>query len=462
MQYIDLYERVTETIKKHSMLNGGEKVLLGLSGGPDSVCLLSILNRIKKDFDLIIHAVYVDHNLRPEEIPAEIAFCSKICEKMQVDFRVKSVDVKSRAKEKGMNKQEAARELRYLAFSEAGEETKADRIALAHNADDQAETVLMRLVRGAGPSGLSGIPPKRAGIIRPLIEIERREIEDFLERHEIHYMVDSSNFRTEYIRNRIRLLLMPELKKLNPGLVRSVTKTASILQEEERYLELIVTKTLMKLISRKSERRIELFLSPLESMDIVILRRVLRRAIDGTEGIRGAGFIHVEDIMRLIKKGDSGDRLYLPKGIRVIKDYSLLVITSEEPGRIGSYELQVPGEVAIVGAGLVIKASFEDSAADPGDGKSSVLLDAEKVNLPLKIRPRMPGDFFSPLGFGKRRKLQDLFVDLKVPRDERDSIPVVVSGSDIVWVGGYRADDRFRISADTKKFLRLVILRGKF
>jgi tRNA(Ile)-lysidine synthase len=462
MQDSDLNGRVAETIKKHSMLNGGETVLLGLSGGPDSVCLLSILQHIKEEFGLIIHAVYVDHNLRPKETPAEIAFCRNICDKVQVDFRVKAVDVKIRVKEMRMNRQEAARELRYLAFFEACEEAKADRIALAHNADDQAETVLMRLVRGAGPSGLSGIPPKRSRIIRPLIEIERREIENYLERNEIHYMLDSSNFRTDYVRNRIRLLLMPELKKLNPNLVRAVTKTASILQEEERYLEFIVTKTLMKMVSRKSERRIELFLSPMEAMDVVILRRVLRRAIESTEGIRGAGFVHIEDIIRLIREGDSGDRLYLPKGIRVIKDYSLLVITSEEPGRIGQHELQIPGELAVVGAGLVIKASLEESAADPGDGKSSVLLDAGKMSLPLKIRPRMPGDCFFPFGFGKRKKLQDFFVDLKVPRDERDSIPLIMSGNDIVWVAGYRADDRFRTSAVTKKFLRLVILRGKF
>jgi tRNA(Ile)-lysidine synthase len=462
MQAFDLCSRIRETIRKHSMLKGGETVLLGLSGGPDSVSLLTLLNDLKNEFGLIIHAVYVDHNLRPEETPAEIAFCRKLCEKMQVDFRVKSVDVLARVKKHGLNKQQAARDLRYLAFSEAGDETGADRIALAHNADDQTETILMRIVRGTGPAGLSGIPPKRGRIIRPLIEAERREIEAFLESRGIHYMVDSSNLRTDYVRNRMRLMLMPELKKLNPNLVRSVVKTVSILQEEERYLETIVTKTLMKMISRKRDRRIELFLAPMEAMDIVILRRVLRRAIEDTEGIRGTGFVHIEDIIRLIKEGKSGARLYLPKNVRVIRDYSILVITSEEPGRIASYELQVPGEAVIAGAGLVIKASFVENSADPGDGKASVLLDADKMNFPLEVRPRLPGDHFFPLGFGKKKKLQDFFVDLKVPRDERDSIPLVISGDEIVWVAGYRADERFRISGNTKKFLRLVILSGRF
>ena len=462
MENIDLIGQATDTIKKHSMLKAGQRVLVGLSGGPDSVCLLAVLKRIKDDYNLTVHAMYVNHNLRPDEIPAEIAFCEEFCNEMKVDFSVRSVDVKGYVKEQGINKQEAARDLRYKAFHEAAMEIRADKIALAHNADDQAETIFMRLIRGAGASGLAGMPAKRGPVIRPLLEIERRDIEDFLVRENLRWVTDSSNLQTDYFRNKFRLTIMPELKKINPGLIQSVNRTVSILQEEERYLGIIVTKTLMKMISRKTGTRIELFLTPMESMDIVILRRVLRRALDETEGLRGISFIHIEEIIRLVKEGMSGDRIYLPRGIRVIKDYSLLVITSEEPRKIASYEINVPGEVAIVGSGVVIKASFEEEGEDFGDGKSSVLLDAANMNFPLKIRPRNQGDFFYPYGFGKRKKLQDFFVDEKVPRDERDSIPLVVSGDDVIWVAGYRADDRFRVSGSTKKFLRLVIVKGKF
>jgi len=462
LENIDLIGQATDTIKKHCMLKGGERVLVGLSGGPDSVCLLAVLKRIKDDYNLAIHAVYVNHNLRPEEIPAEIACCREICNEMKVDFSVRSVDVKGYVKEHGINKQEAARDLRYKAFYEAAMELRADKIALAHNADDQAETIFMRLIRGAGASGLAGIPAKRGPIIRPLLEIERRDIEDFLERENLRCVIDSSNLQADYFRNKFRLMIMPELKKMNPSLIQSVSRTVSILQEEERYLGIIVTKTLMKMISRKTGTRIELFLTPMGSMDIVILRRVLRRALDETEGLRGISFIHIEEIIRLVKEGMSGDRIYLPRGIRVIKDYSLLVITSEEPRKIASYEINVPGEVAIVGSGVVIRTSFEAEGEDFGDGKSSVLLDADDMNFPLKIRPRKQGDCFFPYGFGKRKKLQDFFVDEKVPRDERDNIPLVFSGDDIIWVSGYRADDRFRVSGSTKKFLRLVIVKGKF
>ena len=458
-----LTDKVIGTIKKYSMLAGGETVLVGLSGGPDSVCLLYLLERLKIRFNLTLNAVYINHNLRPDEIPDEIEFCRKICNKLGINFIVKSIDVRSYMKEYGINKQEAARELRYRAFDETAFEINARKIALAHNADDQAETLFMRLIRGSGPKGLSSIPPHRKNIIRPLIETERSRIEDFLDNEKIGFLIDSSNLKTDYLRNRIRLSLMPELKKLNPNLVNSLLTTISIIQEEERYFEIIVTKTLMKMISRKSKTRIELFLSPMEIMETVILRRVLRRALEETENLKGMSFIHIEDIIGLIKEGRSGDRLYLPNGIRVIKEYSVLVITSEKPFKIAEYEINVPEEVAVKGAGVVIKASYEDEERrDSGDGRSSVLLDADKMKFPLKIRPRTIGDFFFPLGFGKRKKLQDFFVDEKVPRDERDKVPVLISGDEIVWIAGYRADERFKVTEKTKKFLRLVILKGKF
>jgi tRNA(Ile)-lysidine synthase len=456
----DLTESVAATINKYGMFQGGETVLVGLSGGPDSVCLLIILVRLRNKYGLTVHAVYVNHNLRPEETPKEIEFCQDFCRKLGVNFLVKSVDVLSRVKSLGLNKQEAGRELRYSAFDEAALEVGAGKIALAHNADDQVETMCMRFLRGAGPGGLSGMPAKRGKVVRPLIEIGRADIETFLSADNIPFVVDSSNLGMEYFRNRVRRVLIPTMKELNPSLAGTMAHTSSILQEEERYFGLVVTKALMKMISRKTNKRIELFLAPIERMDTVILRRVLRRAIEQTDSLRGISFTHVEDIIGLVKNGASGSRLYLPRGIRVIKGYALLVITSEEAGKIDEYELRPPSEIAIKGTGTVIRAFFEDVKGDVGDGRSAVLLDARSMKFPLKIRPRAVGDYFFPMGFGRRKKLQDFFVDAKVLRDERDMVPIVVSGDDIVWVAGYRADDRFRVQGDTEKFLRLDIVKG--
>jgi tRNA(Ile)-lysidine synthase len=460
---MEIFQKIKETIKKHSMLSGEEDVLIALSGGPDSVFLLHVMNNLREELKLNLHALYIDHGLRPEETPLEIEFCRKLCETLSIPFRTKSVDVKSFAKEKAMNKQAAARELRYRVFEETAFETKVNKIALGHTADDQAETLLIRLLRGSGPIGLSGIPPVRGIFIRPLIEIQRQEIDGYLKEEKIDFIVDSSNLRKDYLRNKIRLSLIPMMKEVNPNIIETLSRTAAIFREEEKHFDIIVVKTLMRLISRKSDSRIELFLVPLEAMDKVILRRVLRRAIDETKGLWGIGFIHVEDIIELIRNGRTGDRLYLPKDIRVIKDYSTLIFTTEPPVKLDTYTLEVPGEIRLQDAEVLIKASIlggQSTTHGESEIKDAVaFFDAERLNFPLIVRSRKRGDFFYPLGFGKKKKLQDFFVDEKVPRDERDKIPLIVSGEDVIWVAGYRQDDRFKVADDTKKVLKLEAKR---
>lgn len=458
----DLVNRVEQTVCTYGLIASGDTVLVGFSGGPDSTCLLYLLHALKEKYRMQIHALYINHNLRPAEVPAEMAYCRKFCEDLGIPFLVESIDVASYCCEHRMNRQEGARQLRYQVFGKAAAGTGANKVALAHNSDDQAETLFMRLVRGAGPAGLSGIPIQRGSIIRPLLEIGRHDIEKFLEAKKIAPITDSSNRKADYFRNMIRLRLMPILKQANPNLLQSLTHTMNILREEERYFEALITKTLMRLISRKSDQRIELFLSPLEAMEPVILRRVLRRAISETEGLRGISFQHIEDIIALIRNGNSGDRLALPRNIRVIRDYSVLVITSEEPVRIGEFALDLPGRAVIVNAGHVVTAEVEEAAIPLGDGKTSVHLDADKMKFPLIVRSRRTGDYFYPIGFGRKKKLQDFFVDIKIPRDERDSVPLVVSGDDIVWIAGYRADERFKVTETTKKCVRLGIVKGKF
>lgn len=460
MNFID---KVIATSRKYDMISEGETILAGLSGGPDSICLLHALHKMKDAFKLNITALYIDHGLRPDETGSEIEFCKDICRKLNLTFMQKSIDVKSCAKEQKLNIQEAARQLRYRIFDETAYEINARKIAMGHTADDQAETLIMRLLRGSGPTGLSGIPPVRGNIIRPLIEIGREEIERFLDAEKISYIIDSSNLKKDYLRNRIRLSLVPMLKELNPDVIETLSKTAAIFRDEERYFEFIVTKTLMKLISRKTDLRIELFLSPFEIMDKVIMRRVLRRAIDETKGLRGISFIHIEDITELVKRGDAGDRLYLPGGIRVIKKYSTILLTSEPPVQLSACTLAVPGETILKEAGVLIKASvIEDHGPeviiqDSGLWTSFGIFDADKLDFPLLVRHRIDGDFFYPSGFGRKRKIQNFFVDQKVPRDERDIVPLILSANDIIWVAGYRGDDRFRVAENTKRVLKLEI-----
>ncbi len=454
---MNIIDRVLKTIKKHAMINQGDTLLIGLSGGPDSVCLTAILDKLRHNFNISLHALYVNHGMRPEENTKEESFCKEYCDKLDITFHTRSVDVRSFANENKLNIQETARELRYEMLEEVAEDIHATRIAVGHNADDQAETIFMRLIRGSGRRGLSGILPFRGMIIRPLIEIERSMVEKFLE-DELgqSFLLDSSNLNEDYLRNWLRLNVMNEVKKHNPSITRDLSRTADILRQEDNYLEVIVTKTLMRLISRKSDTSIELFLSPLETLEKSVLRRVLRRAIDATSGLRGISFVHVEDIIELIRGGKSGDRLNMPKGLRAIRNYATLQLTLEVPGSFSEHTLNVPGEIIIQEQGVIIEAEIIEEEVET-DGRSTATFDLKELTLPLSIRPRQNGDFFYPRGMGKKKKLQDFFVDEKVPRDSRNAVPIVLSGHDIIWIAGYRADDRYKPSEQTEKILKLII-----
>jgi tRNA(Ile)-lysidine synthase len=299
------------------------------------------------------------------------------------------------------------------------------------------------------------MPPCRGKIIRPLIDITREEIMDYLVEKKANYMTDSSNLTDDYLRNRVRAHIIPQLAQLNPDIVNTLGRTSTILSAENDHLEAETTKAMLRIFSRKSDTRIELFLSPMEVMPAYLLRRALRRAVDAARTLRSLSYQNIEDIMDLIKRGKSGDRIYLPHNLRAIRDYSVLIITSEEPARLKTYSLDIGDEVVIEEARIILRATKEEQPADH-NGRSSAVFDLDKVSLPLTIRPREQGDFFLPSGFGKKKKLQDLFVDEKVPRDERDAVPVICSGNDIIWVYGIRTDDRFIAKDVTDKFLVLT------
>jgi|Deesub1362B_J571_1020462.scaffolds.fasta_scaffold00082_82 tRNA(Ile)-lysidine synthase len=459
---MDILEKVKRTIDRYGMLFGGERIMVGLSGGPDSVCLLHILKELSPSFRLGLMALYVDHGLRPEETAKEIEFCKEVCKGLGVEFFIKSVDTRGYAEEHSLSIQEAARRLRYWMFEQTALEAEADRIATGHNADDQAETVVMRLLRGSGMKGLGAIPPVRGKVIRPLLEVQRQEIEQYLTARGIQWLTDSSNLSDKYLRNRIRKELMPVLKRFNPKIVETLCRTAALLREENEYIEARVNSALMKLISRRTDKKVELFLAPLENMERVILRRALRRAIDETKGLRGIGFEHIEEIIDMIQSAPTGARLYLPRGIRVIKGYSTLIITAERPQKLSEYVLQVPGETVLKEAGLVLISSISEKVEGYGDGKTEAVFDLDTLSFPLKIRPRKEGDFFYPFGFGKRKKLQDFFVDEKVPKEERDTVPILTSEDKIVWVVGYRTDERFKVTSSTRRVLRIVVRLSRF
>ncbi|MDX9714428.1 MAG: tRNA lysidine(34) synthetase TilS [Dissulfurispiraceae bacterium] len=451
---------IVNTIKKFNMLVQGDHLLIGLSGGPDSTCLTHIMSRLKNELQIRISAIYIDHGLRPGETTHEIEFCDNLCKNLNIPFKSAVIDVKTFCKEKGLNIHEAAREMRYTQLQNHAAHINAQKIALGHNADDQAETVLMRILRGTGPAGMSGIPPVRSNIIRPLIGTSRSDIMAELNSRDLDFVVDSSNLKDVYTRNRLRSAVMPALMKINPNLLETISRTIDIFRDEEKYFSIQVTKSLMTLIRTKTAAKIELLLMPMESMHTALLRRLIRRAVDETKSLRGIDYLHIEDIIKLIKKGRSGDRIFLPGGLRIIKGYSTLLLTSELPSVISEYQMTSPSEFLIKEASLMLNAKLitkDDYDTLDMNNKNMACIDAEKIEWPLTIRHRKPGDIFYPLGFGSRKKIQDFFVDAKIPRDERDKIPLIINNSEIVWIAGHRLDDRYKVEKKTTRILKFEI-----
>ncbi|GAB4542607.1 MAG: tRNA lysidine(34) synthetase TilS [Thermodesulfovibrionia bacterium] len=449
-------QKVINTIKIYSMVSPGDGILIALSGGADSVCLTIILDKLRDIFNLSLSAIYINHGLRPDETIKEEGFCKRLCGSLGINLYTHAVDVKGYAEEKGMGLQESARELRYQVLYDYARMMDAQRIAVGHNADDQVETILMRLIRGTGRKGLSGIPPVRGKVIRPLIEIERREIEEFLNQQmpPVEFMIDSSNLKTDYLRNWLRLKIIPELKSKNPNLIMTMSRSSLIISEEDAYLDTIVSKTMLRLVSKRDDESIELFLLPLECLERPIMRRVLIKAIGEIVHFRGIDFVHIEEIIRLIKDGKSGDMVMLPKGLRVIKGYSTLLLSIKGRVEVQPRLLDAPQELHLNEINTIIKTRVSTVMDNDADGRTKAVFDLDRLRLPLRVRKRREGDYFCPAGMsGKRKKLQDFFVDEKVAREERDSIPIIVSDNDIIWVTGYRMDERFKADAKTERFL---------
>ncbi len=454
---MDIIRQASATIKKHRMLSKGDHVLIALSGGPDSTCLALVLRELSGELDLKLFAHYVDHGMRPLETPSEIEQCTALCKSLEIEFSHSKVDVEGLVKSQSMNTQEAARDLRYTALANAAMACGAKRIALGHTLDDQAETFFMRILRGAGPSGLASIPPVRRALIRPLINTRKADVLAYLKTKKIEAVQDSSNLKEHYLRNRLRKELMPLLEEINPSIIETIGRTTEVLSDEERYFFIQVNKTLMRLITSKGDDHIELFLRPLETMDSAIARRVLRRAVEETASLRRIEHVHIDDILRLISEGTPGDSIDLPHDVKVIKKYSTFLITSAPPVCIDTRTMKEPGSIELTEAGAKITATVLTEAPALSKGTNKCVLDAAKATFPLIVRARRDGDYFYPQGFGKRKKLQDFFVDAKVPRYERDAVPVIMVGDDIAWIAGYRADERFALSRDTKRYLLLEV-----
>jgi tRNA(Ile)-lysidine synthase len=469
--------KLTDRIERHLKEFGvcrGDTLVVGVSGGPDSVCLLHLLKSISECFPLRLHIAHLNHGLRGEESIGDAHFVARLADEWKIPVSLESISVSALAKQKRISLQVAAREARYAFFQQIVEKLQSRWIALGHTADDQAETFLLRLLRGAGARGLSSIPPFReiqaaqkppAYIIRPLLSVRRREILSYLKTKSIPYREDSTNLKGIYLRNRLRQEIVPRLTLYNPNLIETLCRTAELLREEQDFLLKQAAQALARLKVDQSGPGLALNRTAFLGLHKVLQRLVLREAIARVKGeLSGINYRHLEDGLRLIRSGMTGKYLEMPGGIRIQLVYDRIWICSlqgetcrDAKGAIKEVSLSIPGEIKLASLGVRVKVSLMDGFSH-SDPKQCAAFDLSKIHPPFTIRSRKPGDYFFPTGMGgRRKKLQDFFVDQKIPQQERDRIPLLTAAEGILWVMGRRLDGRFLASPDSRTVMVVEI-----
>lgn len=464
---MDLLSQVKLTIEKHNMISPGDTVLVGVSGGPDSVALLHLLSRLKEDLQCGLYAGHLNHMFRGEEADADARLVEGLAREWRIPLVSERFDVPAYLKESGLSAQQGARKVRYRFFEEAAARVGAARVALGHHADDQAETVLLNLIRGAGMTGLSGIPPARENVyIRPLLEIRRRQIELYCRDYGIPYRVDQSNLKAVYLRNRVRLELIPLLEeKYNPAVVDSLNRLAGIARDEDGYMDGVARDALEGALISREAGKMTISIEKLNSYPIAVRRRLVRTACRELAGYgRTISFEHIDRALELACGEPHRGTVELPGGIVLVKRYRLLeIIINRVNSKMPFYQhpLQVPGVTPIPEVNRRILAETLEASliGDPRRlAPEEAVLDLERLQGPLWVRRRKEGDVFSPLGMSGKIKLKKFFIDQKVPREKRDAIPIVTCGNDIVWVAGCRPGEPWKVTAKTRDCLRLVLL----
>ncbi len=455
--------KIRETIKKYSLLDAGDRVVIAVSGGPDSVCLLSVLQALSAELELSLYIAHLDHMFRGKESADEALFVEGLAKKFNIAATIEKVDVPAFCRERGLSAQAGAREVRYGFLANVAEKVGAARIATGHTATDQAETFLMRLVRGAGVSGLSAIPPKRGNIIRPLIEATREDVLGYLKSAGLEYATDPSNAKPVYTRNRIRSDVLPVLREFNPRVVETLAAEASLLRDEDEAIEAYLNQ-MMKGMFDQDEGIIAIKRAEFNALPPAFRRRMFRLAA----GLLGADSpvlsrVQVDEALCFIAGSQTGRAMRLPQGLRVEREYERFNLSKAQEAERFSHALAVPGTTSLPELGIYIERILSEGVpaweAEDKNYRWQALFDYDKIGPFLTLRNRRPGDRFCPAGMGGRsKKLQDYLVDEKVPRRKRDAVLLLCSGEDILWVVGFRTDERFLPQADAK---RVLVVRVK-
>jgi tRNA(Ile)-lysidine synthase len=466
---MDLLKKVKRTISTYQMLHSGDRVLVALSGGIDSMTLLEVLSDLQEPLDMGLAIAHLDHQMRPDSAE-DAEFVRRVAAAHGLPAIIRAIDVPAYIRSKSCSSEEGAREVRYRFLEEAAQELQATVIALGHTRNDQVETFLMRLIRGAGVRGLRGIPPVRDRFVRPLIDCTREEISAFARERGLKHREDLTNQQLDLLRNRVRHELLPLLARYNPNIKEVICRTQQTLVQLDRYFDEMAEGLLEQATVRSDKRELLLSKEPLRGQSEMLKHEVLRAALRRVRGdLHSISAIHLNALLVEFERRRSGAQIELPDGWRGINQGDLFLLTHAKrttetaQGRdeVRVYPVHPEGETILSEIGwrfhLTFKRNDRLSARSQGKRRRQfeVDLDYAKIRGPFAVRYRRRGDRFQPFGMRGRKKLQDFFVDEKVSRAERDRIPLLVDQQGIVWVVGWRLDETYKITPETEQILHI-------
>lgn len=458
-----IINKVIKTIEENNMINKGDKVIVALSGGPDSMTLLHILYNLREKYDMKVYAAHINHMLRSADSDEDEVACRAFCQEREIEFFSKSVDIASVATQNNISTEMAGRDARYSFFEELLHKLEANKVAIAHNLNDQAETVLMRLMRGTGIEGLIGIKPIRDEIyIRPIININRQEIEEYCHGNNLPVRIDKTNFEPIYSRNKVRLELIPYIQKnFNSDIITTINRMCELLKRDEDYIQQNVTKVFQKYCDITEEKVI--IYKDTFCFHPSIVSRVIRKALLIFQGdINNIQNIHIENVIKL-QKSPTGKFTILPKEILVRNVYGDIEITRESKNKKVNTDVSIKlaiGENYIdeLGMKVCIKPVTNYKTMNfKGNDNIKYFNSTNIKNITLRFRKN--GDRFSPLGIKGSKKLKDIFIDFKIPREMRDFIPLLCFDEDISWIIGYKISDKFKVHEGVNNIIEVSVER---
>jgi tRNA(Ile)-lysidine synthase len=443
--------KIKNFIQENSLILENERILVAYSGGPDSTCLLMILRKLYPQTS----AVYVNHHLRGAESDAEEKFVREFCRRKRIRLFVEEIHWNQMPS----NLEDAARKRRYRHFAKVAKEQKFEKIALAHHQDDAVETFLLRLIRGSGPRGLGRMKVKRDIYIRPMLNVERKEILDYLKKNDIEYFADSSNQDLKFARNRIRNELIPYIQKnLNSSFPEMIQRTALWLEEQNEVLNELLQPFAKLLTVEKSGWMLNRkpFLELNTHLQKAVLMNLLERIDPGL-------ILTARSLQALLNAIRNQQEMELPGALKMQCSEKKCKFVKKEM-RTGIVEVDVPAQGQYDFSLGNSRLTFSKAGKGKADGTSAVhgnrfiaFLDAEKASFPLYIRNWKKGDSFRPLGLKGTQKLSDYFINKKIPRNSRKNIPLVFKDDDLVWVAGYQIHHDYRITESTKRILKIEL-----